>query len=162
MQNVAETPSITSSCYTSSDYAGDALEWTESDQRQFRRAQNENVDFLKNAMRGQALGSLFVKPQEEIMANQNQRRIVQVFIADPNDNVPLDQSVLFKGDQKLTDLTDSELFFEVPIAESLKCHNEKRVKWLDKEASKRSGKDVFLEPARIRELKMVVVVVASF
>lgn len=90
------------------------------------------------------------------------RRIVQTFIADANDNVPLAESVLFKGEQKLTDLTDNELFFEVPINDLLKAHNDKRTKWLDKEASKRAGKDVFLDPVRIRELKMVVVTIAQF
>lgn len=96
------------------------------------------------------------------MPNQTQRRYVQVFIADPNENVPLEESVLYKGDQKLTDLTDTELFFEVPIAETLKAHNEKRVKWLDKEASKRAGKDVTLDAVKIRDLKMVVVTIAAF
>ncbi len=90
------------------------------------------------------------------------RRIVQVFIADPNDNVPLDKSVLFKGEQKLTDATDAELFFEVPISEILKAHNEQRVTWLDKDASKRSGKDVLLDPVKIRDLRMVVVDIAKF
>jgi len=33
---------------------------------------------------------------------------------------------------------------------------------LTREASKRAGKDVFLDPARIRDLKMVVVTVAQF
>lgn len=95
------------------------------------------------------------------MPNSN-RRYVQVFIADPNENVPLEESVLFKGDQKLTDLTDTELFFEVPMADILKTFNEKRVKWTDKDASKKSGKDVFLDPVKIRDLKMVVVTIAQF
>lgn len=109
----------------------------------------------------QFIEELNKKTTETTMSNPN-RRIVQVFIADTNDNVPLDQSVLFQGEQKLTDLTDTELFFEVPIAETLKAHNEKRVKWLDKEASKRAGKDVTLDPVKIRDLKMVVVTVAQF
>ena len=95
------------------------------------------------------------------MSNTN-RRYVQVFVADPNPDVPLDESVLFKGEQKLTDLTDTELFFEVPIAQRLAEHNAKRVKWLDKESSKRAGKDVMLDPVKIRELKMVVVTIAQF
>lgn len=99
---------------------------------------------------------------EPIMANSTQRRIVQVFIADPNDNVPLEHSILYKGEQKLTDLNDNELFFEIPMAETLKSHNDKRVKWLDKEASKRAGKDLFLDPAKIRDLKMLVVTIAAF
>lgn len=98
---------------------------------------------------------------ETIMANPT-RRIVQVFIADPNENVPLDQSVLYRGEQKLTDLTDTELFFECPVSETLSKHNEKRVKWLDKDASKKAGKDILLDPVKIRDLKMVVVTVAQF
>lgn len=108
------------------------------------------------------LGALPIKRSEtETMTNLT-RRIVQVFIADPNENVPLESSVLYSGEQKLTDLTDSELFFEAPIVEKLKAHNEKRVTWLDKEASKRAGKDVLLDAARIRDLKMVVVTIAQF
>lgn len=98
---------------------------------------------------------------EIIMPNTN-RRIVQVFIADPNDNVPLEKSVLYTGEQKLTDLNDTELFFEVPIQDLLKQHNAERVKFIDKEASKRAGKDIFLDPVKIRDLKMVVVTVAQF
>lgn len=112
--------------------------------------------FRNNPIRAQQ------QKQTETMDNNITRRFVQVFIADPNINVPLDESVLFKGEQKLTDLTDTELFFEVPIAETLKAHNDKRIKWTDKEASKRAGKDVFLDPVRIRELKMVVVTIAQF
>jgi hypothetical protein len=100
--------------------------------------------------------------QGEIIMPASQRRIVQVFIADPNENVPLDQSILFEGKQKLTDLNDTELFFEVPMAETLAAHNQKRVKWADKEATKKAGKEIFLDPAKIRDLKMVVVTVATF
>lgn len=90
------------------------------------------------------------------------RRIVQVFIADTNENVPLDKSVLYTGEQKLTDLNDQELFFELPIAERLNAHNEMRVKMVDKESTKRAGKDVFLDPAKIRDLRMIVCTIAQF
>ena len=96
------------------------------------------------------------------MPNQATRRIVQVFIADPNENVPLEKSVLYTGEQKLTDLNDTELFFEVPINDLLKTHNTTRITFVDKEASKRAGKDIFLDPVKIRDLKMVVVTVAAF
>lgn len=99
-----------------------------------------------------------IEPQ--IMATL--RRIVQVFIADPDENVPLQDSLLYKGEQKLTDLTDQELFFEINIVPLLEAHNQKRVLLVDKEATKRSGKDVRLEPAKIRELKMTVVNIATF
>ena len=147
-----ETPSIMSSCYGSNTMQLGSL-----------------VDLGQNQIWNQrvedALGLRHFQQHQETktpMPNTTSRRYVQVFIADPNDNVPLEESVLFKGEQKLTDLTDTELFFEVPIAETLKSHNEKRVKWLDKEASKKSGKDVTLDPVKIRDLKMVVVTVAQF
>lgn len=147
-----ETPSIMSSCYGSNTMRLGSL-----------------VDLGQNQIWNQrvedALGIPHFQQHQETttpMPNTTSRRYVQVFIADPNDNVPLDESVLFKGDQKLTDLTDTELFFEVPIAETLKAHNDKRVKWLDKEASKRAGKDVMLDPVKIRDLKMVVVTIAQF
>ena len=95
------------------------------------------------------------------MPNSN-RRIVQVFIADPNENVPLDQAVLYKGEQKLTDCTDAELFFELNIGPLLAEHNAKRVKWPDKELTHKVGKDIFLEPVKIRELAMRVVEIAKF
>lgn len=91
--------------------------------------------------------------------NMSARRLVQVFIADPNENIPLEQSLLYSGEQKLTDATDQELFFEIDIKTILAAHNEKRVKIVDKKIKERTE---YLEPAKIRDLKMVVVNVASF
>lgn len=87
------------------------------------------------------------------------RRLVQVFIADPNDNIPLDDSLLYRGDQKLTDSTDQELFFEVDIKTLLDAHNTKRTQIVNKAVKDRTE---YLEPARIRDLKMVVVTIAQF
>ena len=101
-------------------------------------------------------------PQTERTDPMSNRRIVQVFIADPDINVPLDSALIYKSEPKFTDASDQELYFEVPIVELLKTHNEKRGKWQDKEATKKSGREVFLEPAKIRDLKMVVVNIAQF
>lgn len=87
------------------------------------------------------------------------RRLVQVFIADPDENVPLEQSMLYSGDQKLTDATDQELFFEIDMKSILEAHNKKRVAVINKKVKDRTE---FLEPAKIRDLKMVVVNVATF
>jgi hypothetical protein len=89
-------------------------------------------------------------------------RIVKVFIADSNENIPLENRLLYSGTEKLTDLNDNELFFELPISELLAKHNELRKATRDKKQSAAAGKDIFLEPARIRDLKMVVVDVAVF
>jgi len=87
------------------------------------------------------------------------RRLVQVFIADPDDNVPLNQSLLYSGQQKLTDATDQELFFEIDIKSILDNYNDERVKVRDKKVKERIE---YLEPAKIRDLKMVVVNIATF
>lgn len=87
------------------------------------------------------------------------RRIVQVFIVDPDEGVPLVDSVLYSGEQKLTDLTDQELFFEVDIKSLLDAHNTKRAALFKKDVKDRKEP---LDPARIRDLKMIVVNVATF
>lgn len=86
-------------------------------------------------------------------------RLVQVFIADTNDNIPLDKRLLYSGEQKLTDLTDQELFFEVDIKSMLDKHNEVRKGTVDKAVKERTE---YLEAARIRDLKMTVVTIALF
>ena len=100
-------------------------------------------------------------PVEEGEA-EDMRRIVQVFIADTTEDIPLENGLLHQGEPKFTDLTDEELFFEIGMKELLDAHNEIREKTLDKKATKKSGRDVYLEPARIRDLKMVVVDIAVF
>lgn len=97
--------------------------------------------------------------KEEVMPGA---RIVKVYIADPDEALDLEQRVLYKGDEKLTDLSDQELYFDINVGELLKEHNERRVKVLDKKATARANKDVFLEPIRVRDLKMVVVTIAQF
>lgn len=99
------------------------------------------------------------KQRKETPMSQQQRRLVQVLIADPDENVPLDKCVLYTGSQKMTDATDQELFFEIPIKDLLDKHNEMRTKLVNKKVKERVE---YLEPAKIRELRMVVVNVATF
>lgn len=89
-------------------------------------------------------------------------RIVKVFVADTNINIPLGERVLYSGEEKLTDLTDQELFYEINIGELLKTHNINRRAILDKAASDKFGRNIYLEEARVRDLKMVVVDIAIF
>ena len=95
--------------------------------------------------------------KEEAMAVQ--RRLVQVIIIDPDENVPIEQCLLHRGESQLTDLTDQELYFEINVKQLLDAHNEKRVKLVNKKVKERVEN---LEPAKIRDLRMVVVVIASF
>lgn len=99
------------------------------------------------------------QPKEKPMPSA---RIVRVFIADTNENIPLEKRIIYKSEEKLTDLTDQELFFEANPAALLADHNALRTTVIDKALTAARGKEVFLEPARIRDLKMVVVDVAAF
>ncbi len=99
------------------------------------------------------------EPKGEIEMSASTRRLVQVFIADTDENVPLTDCLLYSGDQKLTDLNDQELFFELDIKSIMDKHNEKRIKLINKTVKERTE---YLEPVRIRDLKMTVVTIASF
>lgn len=149
--NAQQMPTVAYFNRSSTGYAGDPVNWQQTLQKQ-------NVI---QAMLQTDEDPRWLRKPIEIQTQMATRRIVQVIIADTNDNVPLEACVLYKGTEKLTDATDQELFFETNISDVLAKHNTNRVKWLDKEATKRSGRDVFLEPAKIRELKMVVVTVAQ-
>lgn len=173
----ADMPSITGSTYSTSVLSHVAADqFVPADSTFLDNGQLKRVPRLvpepAQALRGLHLGGPFAGAAEaaakfdpDDYLNKEptvSTRIVKVFIADPNENLPLDKRVLYAGDEKFTDLTDQELFFEVPITEILGKHNELRKATLDKKTTEKSGRDVFLEPARVRDLRMVVVNVATF
>jgi hypothetical protein len=81
---------------------------------------------------------------------------------DPDERVPVANRILHKSDEMVTDETDQELFFGIPVADLLKSHNAFRegheVEEKDGDTTKRRK----LKPVRIRDLTMTVVTVASF
>lgn len=99
------------------------------------------------------------EPEKAKMAAKNQRRMVQVFIMDPDPAVPLNDAMVYRGDQHLTEATDQELFFELPMKQLLDEHNARRSKVINKKVLDRTE---YLEPTRIGNLSMVVVNVAVF
>lgn len=157
-----EMPEITKTAYSLSSSSESSSPSTSDDRSQiaqFRRFQ------LAQEMQDQPTSAHFqvleVAPVEEGEV-EDMRRIVQVFIADTTEDIPLEFGLLYQGEPKFTDLTDEELFFEIGMKGLLDKHNIIREETLDKKATRKSGRDVFLEPARIRDLKMVVVDIAVF
>jgi hypothetical protein len=143
----ANMPTMASASHAHSTYSADAL---------FANALAVGKPLGGILPPGQALNAINQFQQEK--KPMTTRRVVQVFVADPNDNIPLDDCLLFKGEEKLTDATDQELFFELDIKDLLEKHNEKRIKVIDKKVKDRTE---YLEPAKVRDLKMVVVTVAN-
>lgn len=169
MTPAGDMPTMLASNYANNTYSAGAV----MDSAAFLSAQSANqqaqwgldspavraeLDNLKRVEREARLLKSLSTSAKEIPAVPS-RRIVQVYIADPSEAVPLADSVLFTGEQKMTDLTDQELFFEIDIRAILQAHNAKRAKIVNKAIKDRTE---FLEPAKVRDLKMVVVTVASF
>lgn len=152
-----EMPKVVGSSYATSTVS--PLTWSDSQTVTGDTAIWQHA-MLNRIQQQQNYSPTFTLPakQEQNVANPK-RRLVQVFIADPDVNVPLAESLLYTGEQKLTDATDQELFFEVDIKKILDDHNTKRVGWPNKAVKERTE---MLEPARIRDLKMVVVTIAEF
>jgi len=98
------------------------------------------------------------KMEQKKMATPT-RRLIKVIIVDPDEMVPLEKCLLYSGEEKLTDLTDQELFYEIEIKDMLDDHNEVRAKIVDKTVKERTE---YLEPIKVRDLRMVVVTVAQF
>lgn len=99
---------------------------------------------------------------EEKKMPENTLRLVKVFIVDTDEAMPIDKRILYKGEEKVTDSTDQELFYEVDIKPLLEKHNEARIATVDKKATMKLGKEVYLEPIKIRDLSMTIVNVAQF
>lgn len=178
-QPAGDTPVLTNSTCAANYYTSDGLDYTTTTTPSWvtttaipatlgEEIKNLQEDHYRRVSQIYGSPVSFFDPgpakpkKKELNEPMSNRRIVQVFIADIDPNVPLDKAVIYSGDRKLTDLTDPELFFEIAITELLKKHNEERVKWLDKEATRKAGRDMFLEPVRIKDLRMVVVDIAKF
>lgn len=159
----ADLPNITSARYVSALYEGNGLPTASMANmgmgvstlsRPFSTLQQLN--WQRFVQPGVPVENLPVTTMEKQMSS---RRIVQVFIADPDESVPLDQAVLYRGSQHLTELTDEELFFELELKSLLVNHNATRATIINKKVKDRVE---YLEPVKVRDLKMVVVTVASF
>lgn len=118
--------------------------------------------FDEQAPVAEAAAVVIHKDEEEDMPA---KRLVKVIIVDPDEDVPVENSVLHIGSEMMTDLTDQELFFELPIKDLLEEHNAKRSDIKVKGKKKKKGDDdeqEYLEPIKIRDLVMHVLTIASF
>lgn len=176
--SMEETPTIVSSTYTTStttDNSGGEWDHTggtiKVGRLMFGEPGGEIVRPFSQALLNQLLSPrdelLSLRDEDETLPNLDDKdegvdempkRLVRVVIADPHKDVPADQSLLYNGEEMFTDLTDQELYFEIPVKKLLDEHNEKRTK-IKKENSK-DGET--LKPARIGNLIMTVVTIAEF
>lgn len=117
---------------------------------------------IRELTRGMAMSVAAPNTKAPQAKDTHMNRIVQIYIADTYDSIPLDKRLLYEGKPFFTDLTDQELFFTLDVNGILKKHNEYRVTVLDKRMLGRPDlAGTKLEPARVRDLKMVVVTVVT-
>lgn len=159
-----ELPSINAYTSLSTSYSGDAFKLGNFNQlAPPRGTQSALAQALVSASDYGALTKqrefIYYKQKElESMADKTPKaRIVQVFIADSDESLPLESRLIYKGDQLFTDMSDQDLFFDVDLKPLLVKHNELRAKTLNQ-----NEEDTFLKPVRVSELKMVVSVIAEF
>jgi hypothetical protein len=103
-----------------------------------------------------------VSTKQQNKPEEYMKRLVRVIIADPDKALQLEDSLIYSGEELFTDSDDQELFFEIDIKPLLEAHNAKRQQTIDKKATNKMGRDVFLEPIKIRNLAMTVVEIARF
>lgn len=155
-----ETPTISTVHYGSAAASMDMLAQMDAcDRHDFGAGHAAAAAALPKLMMMRQVGAPTTSNQETAKMAAPNRRLVKIIIIDPDENVPLDKCLLYSSAEKLTDATDQELFFEVDIKVLLDAHNDYRVTLRNKAVKERDEK---LEPARIRDLRMVVVNIASF
>jgi len=156
-----ELPSILTSTHTANNVAGLAFNTGDCSTYTGTNIYDTKLYHNKSMLEAEKEIKKVLKQtkKEEVMSK---RRIVKVYIVDPDENISLKDAVLYEGKEHFTDLNDQELFFEIDIKTLLEQHNALRIITVNKNASKNKDKDVYLEPIRIRDLKMVVVTIAEF
>lgn len=168
-----ELPTINSHTLSCSNYSGVSVDHlyrspfdTAGNQYQPQDYSSVKIDddFLRKRtiLTANSIPTKSIPTKKETPMPEAKYRVVRIFIVDTDDNIPLDKSLIFTGEEKFTDATDQELFFDVDIKKILTDHNAYRAGVLDKKQTNKLGKEIFLEPIKIRDLTMTVVNVATF
>lgn len=88
-------------------------------------------------------------------------RMVQIFVVDPDENLPVEARLLYAdAAPRMTDATDEELHFDLGLPELLAKHNEVRERTPLREQE--GERERFMKPARIRDLVIAVTTLAAF
>jgi predicted MPP superfamily phosphohydrolase len=129
---------------------------TDAYKRQFMAAKFVgNQSYIGNG------GATMSRVNEKAIASEvkNKLRVVRVFLVDPDERLPVESRILHKTEELITDATDQELFFGIPVASLLEGHNKLRAstEWEQRGKTKKGLKEI-----RIRDLVMSVTTLAEF
>jgi len=90
------------------------------------------------------------------------KRLVQVFVVDPDKRVDDEHSVVHKSEVMVSSKTNEELFYDVDWKAVLAAHNTYRASVVHDDRSEVRGKDIHLKPVKVSDLERQVVVLANF
>lgn len=105
---------------------------------------------------------LFTEQQKErAEAMANSERVVQIYVADLDQNLPLDKRLIWQSEPTFTDLKDDEVWFDLAstITAKLAEHNKYRLTVRNKAIKDR---EVMLEEIRPRDLSVNFTNLAQF
>jgi hypothetical protein len=103
-------------------------------------AESENVLTMSPASTALLTDVASVTWYRETENINGNKRYVQVFVVDPDPNVNLKESVLYKSEPFFTNETDMEIRHNLNLLTLLEKHNKKRVLMKDKQASLKYGR----------------------
>jgi len=92
---------------------------------------------------------------------KSRKRLVRVFIVDPNQSVPIERSVLYDGKEFWTDLDDQDLILQIDLPNLLKTHNVYRTTLPDLYAQRTAGATCNLEAATVMDIKTGIMTLCS-
>ncbi|AHK11613.1 hypothetical protein S140_206 [Shewanella sp. phage 1/40] len=165
------------SMYTANNMTGsmlDNLGWLlglerkgESMAKLSERTQDRNA--IKTATFAVAYGTdnpISINKGETIMTTNNTGtlRVINLTLVDNNPNLKVEGKVVFQKLNHMTEHNDERTIQQIlmsgEVAKALEAHNAKRVKVVDKEIQRATGRDVKLEEVEIFNLDWQVVRVA--
>lgn len=86
------------------------------------------------------------------------RRFVEIFVSDPDPNVPIEQVLLHHDPRFLTELNDVELTLNMGLPEIVKEWNKTRITIRDRRYME---SEVMLEPIKADELRVIIATVVT-
>lgn len=88
--------------------------------------------------------------KEECMSEM--KRFVNIYVIDLHPDVAGADSILYSEKERWLTISIEELWYEINLLELLKKHNEKRVKILDTNKTRETGKDTYLKPLTLENV----------
>lgn len=83
-------------------------------------------------------------------------RVVNIYIIDKSKEIPIKERLISALLAEVTDLADDEIKMSLDIPNILEEYNKRRTKIQDQVKSEQLGKEIFLGPATVKDLSIII------